>query len=442
MKQLRADANPTKHFFIENFTRDLSLEDVVLDLIDNSIDSLMRHENIKITSEMLLNGNGQEDRDRRWIEINISKEQFSILDNCGGISTELAEKEVFRFGKLSVEHKSSLGVYGIGMKRAMFKIGKKIEVQSRTKDSGFQVSIDVEDWLKDENNWTFPMKIIGQAKTKQDRGTKINIRELNESIGIRISDPTFINKLSKSIATTYSLFLGRYVDLILNDKEIHPTQIPITKSEEVTPAVQKRTYNSVELELIVGLSDRKNGWVTERAGWYILCNGRVVVNADKTDLTGWGSPGPQYHSKYRGFIGVAFFFADDPTLLPWTTTKRGLNIESSVFQLSRKDMISTATPVIGFLNNMYPSEQEPEVIERDAVEKLKVTNLNELRSKGESIFFANLGKRKRKTTITVGFQAEVSDLEKIKKHIEKPNLSAARVGKYCFEYFLKNEVVV
>ena len=33
-------------------------------------------------------------------------------------------------------------------------------------------------------------------------------------------------------------------------------------------------------------------------------------------------------------------------------------------------------------------------------------------------------------------------LEKIKKHIEKPNLSAARVGKYCFEYFLKNEVVV
>ncbi len=34
-----AKAYPRKHFFFEMFTRDLSLEDCVLDLIDNSIDA-------------------------------------------------------------------------------------------------------------------------------------------------------------------------------------------------------------------------------------------------------------------------------------------------------------------------------------------------------------------------------------------------------------------
>ena len=33
------DASPTKAFFIDNLTRDLTLEDAILDLIDNSVDA-------------------------------------------------------------------------------------------------------------------------------------------------------------------------------------------------------------------------------------------------------------------------------------------------------------------------------------------------------------------------------------------------------------------
>jgi hypothetical protein len=43
-----ARAYPTKEFFIEMFTRDISLEDCILDLIDNSIDSLIRARKIDI----------------------------------------------------------------------------------------------------------------------------------------------------------------------------------------------------------------------------------------------------------------------------------------------------------------------------------------------------------------------------------------------------------
>jgi hypothetical protein len=39
---LQADATPTKRFFIDNLTRDLTLEDAILDLVDNSIDAFVR----------------------------------------------------------------------------------------------------------------------------------------------------------------------------------------------------------------------------------------------------------------------------------------------------------------------------------------------------------------------------------------------------------------
>ena len=40
----KADASPTKAFFVNMITRDISLEDCILDLIDNSVDSAWRSE--------------------------------------------------------------------------------------------------------------------------------------------------------------------------------------------------------------------------------------------------------------------------------------------------------------------------------------------------------------------------------------------------------------
>ena len=44
-----AQAWPTKRFFLEMFVRDISLEDAILDLVDNSIDSLARTKNIPLS---------------------------------------------------------------------------------------------------------------------------------------------------------------------------------------------------------------------------------------------------------------------------------------------------------------------------------------------------------------------------------------------------------
>jgi hypothetical protein len=51
-------AYPRKQFFIEMFTRDITLEDCILDLIDNSMDSYLRTRNIAVDAEVFGLGNG------------------------------------------------------------------------------------------------------------------------------------------------------------------------------------------------------------------------------------------------------------------------------------------------------------------------------------------------------------------------------------------------
>src|SRR5438067_5288104 len=96
-----AKAYPRKHFFFEMFTRDISLEDCILDLIDNSIDGLIRKTKIDIPN-VILNGSSEKGTKLKQppakIEISYSEKEFRIRDTCGGIDRKLAVNDIFNFG--------------------------------------------------------------------------------------------------------------------------------------------------------------------------------------------------------------------------------------------------------------------------------------------------------------------------------------------------------
>lgn len=430
------DASPTKAFFIENLTRDLTLEDAILDLVDNSIDSAIQVSNLDVSAELL--GRSSDPNVKKIpISIEVSSDRIVVSDEAGGIDPEHARKDVFRLGRSPASSESTLGVYGIGLKRAVFKMGRRVTISSWHQRGGFKVEITPE-WLEEESNWRLPL----QTLTSHDRtGTEIVIEDLRPEIQLRVQDPALLKRLRDGLSQTYALFLDHIVSVTLNGKEIEGTAIPVGSSEQLSAGKREFSADGVTVELITGLKPRDSRWEMETAGWYVLCNGRVVVFADKTELTGWGSVGPQFNPKHRGFIGVAFFFSEDPSRLPWTTTKRGLNRESKVFQLARREMVAVAKPVLTFLNNMYPSEAPlSEVQERKLADTVRATPLQELVSGADRPFQTLQKKTPRPpATVNVQFKALKSDIEKARRCLSEPDWSARQIGAYALEYLLEQE---
>src|SRR5580692_2888094 len=97
MAQLEsAQALPRKQFFLEMFTRDISLEDCMLDLVDNSIDSHLVRKNIEITP--LIFGNSKGSHTKGSIKVRCNEDKIEVFDDCGGIDYQDALSSVFCFG--------------------------------------------------------------------------------------------------------------------------------------------------------------------------------------------------------------------------------------------------------------------------------------------------------------------------------------------------------
>jgi hypothetical protein len=439
---LQASARVAKRFFIDFITRDITLEDSLLDLIDNSIDSLIRFRQLDISANMLEPPQAKIDPSRLpTIDVDITPDPITVADRSGGILLKLAKEEVFNFGRQEPSHSGTLGVYGIGLKRAMFKLGEELEITSRTTVDGFSVHLDVPKWKADPDNWHIPMKREEPAKSASKAGTTIEIRKLRPNIQMRIADGTLASRLTDIIGTTYCLFLDRYVRLRLNGSHVSPRPIPVGGSEEVGAGKDEFDEDSVHVTIYAGLAARVNGkWNLDRAGWYVLCNGRVVVSADKSELTGWAKPNAQFVSKYRGFVGIVFFFSDNPDALPWTTTKRGMNVESIAYQIARRHMVEAARPVISFLNRMYPGEDQENVLEREIANDVTAVDVRALTSAPRSKFEASpSSKRKAKTTVQVQYAAEVSEIDRARRALRKPSWGASKIGRYALDYFLDRE---
>lgn len=444
-----ANAFPTKRFFLDMLPRDISLEDALLDLIDNPIDSLTRTQEIDFIENpfVLLDAKPSEDAQsnntRPKIKLELQEDEVSIVDDCGGIDFESAKNDVFRLGRVIPDDKAYLSVYGIGLKRALFKLGRDIFIESWTQNSGFRIQIDVEEWAENEDDWEIPIERLPGAKKGEVPGTRIVVSRLNSEVSTRIKDPGLGQRLQDYVGQTYSLFLDNYVDISINERRIEPHRIPIGSSNEIQPATEQYDDDGVHVTIVAGLGERgAQRWYLDKAGWYVLCNGRVIVFADKTDLTGWGNHLPQFHSKYSGFLGIVFFFSENPEELPWTTTKRGLHRESLVFQRAQGRMVIAARPVLKFLSEMYPSDTSgdlAEPAEREMAAQLRAADLGTVARQKSASFQVKRQRRHRPTSTSVQYKVKKEELERAKACLGKPSWSATQVGKYTFEYFLDQE---
>lgn len=346
---------PTKSFFTTNLTRDIELQDAILDLLDNCVDGITRMQKRKPSSA--------DPYSHYWAHITFDKSQFSIEDNCGGIPPGIAYEHAFVFGRdpeRAVDG-GTVGVYGIGMKRAIFKMGCRASVLSQhAKNESLTVTIP-EDWER-RDRWEFPCKATG--KVLNELGTRIVVEKLHDNIADEFSNRTnFQNRLSRAIKQYYGRIIAKGFGVTVNGVAIDHEdfrllvpkgylagkRLPKT-SEQIMPYIFDGDFGGVQVDLVCGFYQPIQGdevdefdesvkRSADNAGWTLSCNDRVVVYNDKSELTGWGTSGvPRYHGQFRTFAGLVQFKSSDPSLLPMHTTKRGIDANSQIFLQVREYM--------------------------------------------------------------------------------------------------------
>ncbi|MEY4620193.1 MAG: hypothetical protein RIS65_1365 [Pseudomonadota bacterium] len=345
----KVDASPTKSFFVDVITKDIQLDDAIQDLLDNCVDGAKRLRGI--------NGNyaGLE------VKLEINADRFSIVDNCGGIPLDVARNHAFKFGRPKGYKPTtgSVGLFGVGMKRALFKLGEQFTVKTVETQASYEISVDVEAWAQDDENWDFDLSNLVNADfPTEDTGTDIVVQPLERSVGETFGMDWFVRKVKNDIriAQQHPMRLG--LSIKVNGESIISSEWQLKEGEGIASSLLDYTDDIEGRELRtriyagIGESNRVN------AGWYIFCNGRCILEADQTSITGWsqisesGLNIPGYHPQFARFRGYAFLDADDSTVLPWNTMKTGLDPETPAYRRLQSRLIGAARPIIDFLNGL------------------------------------------------------------------------------------------
>jgi len=442
---LTIKASPTKEFFIYMLTRDVQIGRALIDLVDNSVDGAKR----------LRPDADKADLDGLHVSLTINSDLFRIEDNCGGIPVDTARNYAFRFGRPkdapSTDH--SVGQFGVGMKRTFFKLGRKIYVRSATATSRFTMRVNVADWLaepEDVSGWHFRFESTEEniVVPPEEVGTYIEVTDLlPETKGI-FAQNTFLKEFEASLSQGHSLVLGRNLAISINGIFLLHQPLALLSSDKIAPAsIQKVYYEGdpqpVLVRILAGVSERDK----EDGGWYIFCNGRMVVRADQYQLTGWGdSEGkrmPKYHPDFAFFRGYVFFDCQNAALLPWTTTKTGVDADSGIYRAVREEMIEAAKPVLGFLREM--AKERGEVAQGDR----QTSGLEMAVADSRPLILADIMNRPAFTGPTIAppagprmqriqYSKPLDEVEAVKRHLGVKSLTD--VGIRTFEYYKAYEL--
>jgi hypothetical protein len=147
---------------------------------------------------------------------------------------------------------------------------------------------------------------------------------------------------------------------------------------------------------------------------------------------------PLFQPKHRPFLGTVFFASADPEALPWTTTKASVNEESAVWQEAKRHMVTLGTVLIRFLDKRYT----------DQGTEIAPSELQDASGQRVGLFTAAVAKARSfhppskptPQTLKIQYQAKVADVKKIESYLRTPGMGGSAVGRYTFDYFLKNEV--
>ena len=463
-------AAPVKSFFVHMLTRDIRLEDAILDLLDNCVDGILRSKADKAPKATKTS----QPYSGFWAEIKFDKTSFSIADNCGGIPWSM-HTYAFKIGR-TPDHPpdavGTVGAYGVGMKRAIFKLGTECLITTKDAKDAYEVDIPAE-WMKDETNWD--LQVVPAKKPMAYEGTTLVVDALHPGIADRFSADAqdFHSTLDRMVATHYAFILNKGFKVSINNSPVKPRPIkllfsrksPTAKKDkkEIQPFLFKtKTKDGVEVFVAVGFTrpipsldeveQEQDGkrYSSQDAGWTIICNDRAVVYCDRTELTGWGEAGvPRYHTQFIAISGIVEFKGDSAKL-PTTTTKRDVDASSPLY-LQVKNKMREGMRIFTDYTNKWKIRADES---RKYIERGTPLPFDELKQQSAHLTFtatttsvppgeqykpqlpmpAKLEPRMKR----ICFTKTIEEVRAVAEHLfDDPDADPSTVGEECFDMFLK-----
>jgi hypothetical protein len=324
---------PEHEFVFDYLTSDIKTADCIFDLIDNSIDAATA------TNVSMVDNSDSRFFEGFKIDLSLSPNCVKVQDNCGGISKDAFVNRAFRIG-LKSNHSYGIGHFGVGLKRAILKIGASYKIASDDGKDAMRLAFSRSD-LVGSGSYSIPATRTTSAGATT---TDILITDIEAEAKRDLESNRWLTVLIDDIGRRYGIFIKKGLSIAVNANVVTAFAPRPVESEFVPLQKVQFKSNGVDVKIVAGMheqyrfartakgvigADPSNLLVHKKIakeyGWYIICNDRVIVAHDQSYKTGWTT---NWHNEYSGFVGWVEFSSEDPSLLPWNTRKSDI-IENS-----------------------------------------------------------------------------------------------------------------
>ncbi|MXO70288.1 ATP-binding protein [Alteraurantiacibacter buctensis] len=321
----KLNAVPSKRLFL-SIIADYDLNKSICELIDNAFDMWTRNgRTVPITVEVAL------DREENRIVVS---------DNAGGVARDDLTFIVGPGQSGSDSTDDTIGIFGVGTKRAVVALAKDIRIITRIpKSDTYQVEFD-DGWLDDED-WELPLFQVAEAS---EGTTRVELARLRVAIDVEAE-----RLLRSHLSATYAKFLVMpNVVLSLNGEPIEPR---FFDQWSYPPDYGPRRYSGnlrtplgreVALEVLAGLSNESSP-ASGEYGVYFYCNDRLVAPAMKSIDVGFakglaGLPHPKI-----SLTKVIVSIKGDAGEMPWNSSKSEISTNHHTFLALHKWLVNVVS---------------------------------------------------------------------------------------------------
>jgi len=338
----KVDATPTKRIY-RAIIADYDLYTGLTELIDNAIDAWNDH---------------QKPREPLEIRLSLDYVQKTILlaDNAGGVRHEDLRKLISPGESSNAGSQQSIGIFGVGSKRAVVALAQMIQVSTRfNRRETFRLEYD-DAWLR-STSWELP---IYKVEDIAPGSTEVRLTSLRISL-----DESEEPDLKEHLERVYAHFLNdERLSIVLNGQPIvgkffdqwsyPPDYLPKQFLKWLTVGVEAKR---VRVQFTGGLTI-EGGSIGGDYGVFFYCNHRLVARAVRTPEVGFASgiagvPHPRM-SLARIIVEI-----DGPSdEMPWTSNKTALNFSHHVFRTIQKDVIQLVKTFTGLSKSLQQDFDE------------------------------------------------------------------------------------